>query len=366
MSSQRVRPEIQSFTPYVPGLTAEDIKARYGLEHVIKLASNENPLGPSPLVEQAIVRAAGMVHRYPQNHSPRLCQAIGQAMGVPAEMVVAGNGSDEIIDLLMRVVVRPGQDHVLCYEHCFSMYGLTARLCGASYREVPRGGNYRLPLESLAEAVDRDTALVFVTSPDNPTGLAAKAEELMVLSGMLPPGALLVVDEAYMDFTWPPEEYSMLHMVEQLGNVVVLRTFSKAYGLAGLRLGYGVMPLWLADNLRRARPPFTVNLVAEEAALAALADDNYYSATLEVVFKGRERLLSRLPQLGCEVWPSQANFVMFRPPYPAGMVCEELLKRGIIVRHLKSFGLPDNIRVNMGTDSETEAFLKALEEILHG
>jgi len=188
----------------------------------------------------------------------------------------------------------------------------------------------------------------------------------MVLSGVLPPGALLVVDEAYMDFTWPPEEYSMLHMVEELGNVVVLRTFSKAYGLAGLRLGYGVMPLWLADHVRRARPPFTVNLLAEEAALAALADDNYYSATLEVVFKGRERMLARLPQLGCEVWPSQANFVMFRPPYPAGQVCEELLKRGIIVRHLKSFGLGDNIRVNMGTDHETEAFLKALEEILHG
>jgi len=365
MSSQRVRPEILDFTPYVPGLSVEEIQARYGLSNVIKLASNENPLGVSPLAQEAIVRMAGQVHRYPQNHSPRLAQAIGKAMGVPPELVVAGNGSDEIIDLLFRVVVRPGLDNVLCYEHSFSMYGLTARLCGAKYRQVPRGGAYRLPLESLAEAVDENTALIFVTSPDNPTGLAAKAEELMVLSGVLPPGALLVVDEAYMDFTWPPEEYSMLSMAQELGNVVVLRTFSKAYGLAGLRVGYGVMPLWLADHVRRARPPFTVNLMAEEAALASLADDNFYSATLEVVFKGRERLLKRLPELGCEVWPSQANFVMFRPPYPAGDVCEELLKRGVIVRHLKSFGLPDNIRVNVGTEPETEAFLKALEDILH-
>lgn len=365
MPSQRVRPEILTFTPYVPGLTIEEIKERYGLSTVIKLASNENPLGASPVVQQVLARSLGQVFRYPQNHSPRLCQAIAKSMGVRAEQVVAGNGSDEIIDLLMRVVAKPGQDNVVCYEHSFSMYAMMARLCGVEYREVPRGGDFRLPLESLAEAVDHNTALVFVTSPDNPTGLAAKAEELMVLSGVLPEGALLVVDEAYMDFTWPPEEYSMMNTLGELGNVVVLRTFSKAYGLAGLRLGYGVMPEWLADHLRRARPPFTVNLLAEEAGIAALEDDSFYSATLEVVFAGRERLLKRLPELGCRVWPSQANFVMFSPPYPAGQVCEELLKRGVIVRHLKSFGLSDNIRVNVGTGPETEVFLKTLEEILH-
>ena len=157
----------------------------------------------------------------------------------------------------------------------------------------------------------------------------------------------------------------MMNVAAELGNVVVLRTFSKAYGLAGLRLGYGVMPVWLADHVRRARPPFTVNLLAEEAGIAALDDDAFYSATLEVVFSGRERLLKRLPELGCSVWPSQANFVMFQPPLSAGVVCEELLKRGIIVRHLKSFGLADNIRVNVGTGPETAAFLKALEEILN-
>lgn len=365
MPRQRVRPEILGFTPYVPGLSIEEIKAKYGLPTVIKLASNENPLGASPVVQQAVARAAAQVFRYPQNHTPRLTAAIAAAMGVPASLVVAGNGSDELIDLLLRVTCRPGVDNVVCYEHSFSMYGLTAQLCGVQYREVPRGEDFRLPLESLAEAVDQNTALVFVTSPDNPTGLAAKAEELMVLSGVLPEGTLLVVDEAYMDFSWPPEEYSMLNVLGELGNVVVLRTFSKAYGLAGLRLGYGVMPEWLAEHIRRARLPFTVNILAEEAGLAALEDDAFYSATLEVVFKGRELLLKRLPELGCTVWPSQANFVMFRPPQPAAKVCEELLKRGIIVRHLKSFGLPDNIRVNVGTGPETAAFLKALEEILN-
>lgn len=366
MSSQRVRPEILDFTPYVPGLSVEEIKAKYGLEQVIKLASNENPLGVSPLAQEAIARAAGQAFRYPQNHNPRLTAAIGKAMGLDPAHIVCGNGSDEVIDLLFRVLAQPGKSNVVCYEHAFSMYRLTAKLCGVEYREVPRGEDYRLPLEALAEAVDKNTAMVFVTSPDNPTGLAARAEELMVLSGVLPEGAVLVCDEAYMDFTWPPEEYSMLAMVGELSNVVVLRTFSKAYGLAGLRLGYGALPLWLAEHVRRARPPFTVNVIAEEAALAVLEDDNFYSETLEVVFKGRELLLKRLPELGCQVWPSQANFVMFRPPYPADQVCEELLKRGVIVRHLKSFGLADNIRANVGTKAETEGFLKALEDILHG
>jgi len=366
MPRERVRPEILQFTPYVPGLSEQEIMERYGLARVVKLASNENPLGVSPLVAEALSRLAGQVHRYPQNHSPRLVRAIAQAHGVPEDCVVAGNGSDEIIDLLLRVVARPGQDNVLCYEHSFSMYGLTARLSGVAYREVPRGEDYRLPLESLAEAVDANTALVFVTTPDNPTGLAARAEELMVLAGILPDGAILEVDEAYMDFSWPPEEYSMLGQVAQLDNVVVLRTFSKVHGLAGLRLGFGVMPPWLAAHVRRARPPFTVNLMAEEGGIAALADEGFYSATLEVVFKGRELLRKRLPELGCQVWPSQANFVMFRPPKDAGRVCEELLRRGVIVRHLKSFGLPENIRVNVGTEAETKEFLAKLEEVLRG
>jgi len=366
MPRQRVRPEILTFTPYVPGLSEQEIMERYGLSRVIKLASNENPLGVSPLAAEAMARTAAQVHRYPRNHSPRLNAAIAKAFGVPVERVITGNGSDEIIDLLMRVTARPGVDNVICYEHCFSMYGLTARLSGVEYREVPRGENYRLPLETLAEAVDANTAMVFVTTPDNPTGLAARAEELMVLAGVLPAGTLLVVDEAYMDFSWPPEEYSMLQQAAEMDNVVVLRTFSKAYGLAGLRLGCGIMPQWLADHVRRARPPFTVNLMAEEAGVAALEDEAFYSATLEAVFKGRELFLKRLPELGCQVWPSQSNFVMFRPPADAGGVCEGLLRRGIIVRHLKSFGLPENIRVNVGAAEENEAFLAALAEVLRG
>ena len=239
-----MRERIKDFKPYKPGLTLEDIREKYGVSSVIKLASNENPLGASPLVLKALGRHAAEVFRYPQNHTPRLTAALAERLGVAEDMVVVGNGSDEIIDMLFRVVAEPGQDNVLCYEHSFSMYRMCAALCGLGYRELPRAQGLRLPLKALAEAADKDTALVIVTSPDNPTGLAATANELAALSRALPEGALLVVDGAYAEFARPEEEYELAGRLGELGNVVLLRTFSKAYGLAGMRLGYGVMPSW--------------------------------------------------------------------------------------------------------------------------
>ena len=366
MARHILRPEIESFKSYTPGRSIEEIREEYGLRRIIKLASNENPLGASPVVRKALERAALGAFRYPQNGNPRLIAALAEHAGVPEEMILAGNGSDEIIDLIMRVRCRPGVDHVYCYEHSFSMYGLCAKLNGVEYREVPRGEDFRLPLEYMAEVADEHTALVFVTSPDNPTGLAAHVDELTVLAGMLPKETLLVVDQAYVEFSWPPESYDMLPLLERCDNVVVLRTFSKVNGLAGLRVGWGAMPVWLAAAVRKARPPFTVNVLAEAAALAALDDDDFTMATLDVVFRGRELFFKKLAEMGCEVTPSQANFVMFKPPVPAAEVNEKLLRAGFIVRPLASFGLPDRIRVNIGTDEENGLFLDALREILHG
>ncbi|WP_285906559.1 histidinol-phosphate transaminase [Pseudodesulfovibrio pelocollis] len=361
-----VRPEIRDFSPYTPGLTIERIKEMYGLDTVIKLASNENPLGVSPVVQKVIARNAARVFRYPENHSPRLVEAIARSVGVPPECVVAGNGSDEIIDMLFRIRAVPGTSNVVCYEHSFSMYRMCARLAGVEYREVPRGADFELPLDAMAEAADENTIMVFVTSPDNPTGQAASAEDLSVLAGVLPPDCLLVVDEAYIDFVWPPESYTPVQAFDRFENLVALRTFSKAYGLAGLRVGYGVMPAQVAAHMKNSRIPFTVNLLAEETALAALDDDTFYNETLSVVMRGREFLLKELPGIGCRVWPSQANFVMFEPPRPARRVFEALLERGIIVRPLASFGLGEMIRVNMGTDAENRAFIAALAEVLDG
>jgi histidinol-phosphate aminotransferase len=352
--------------PYSPGLSIQEIKGRFGLTQVIKLASNENPLGVSPVVQKALAGYAAMAFRYPRPGSPELRQAIAREMEFPEERIVVGNGSDEIIDLIVRVMAAPGRDNVLSYANNFSMYSLVSKVCGVEHRQVPRADDMTHPLEGLVSACDENTAVVFVTSPDNPTGLAAMGEELAILRGMLPQSALLVVDEAYIDFTWPMENYSLLPYLGQLKNTVVLRTFSKAYGLAGMRLGYGIMDDWLADVLLRAKPPFSVNILAEKAGVAALQDQDYYLATMDLILKERQSLTKALDRLGCEPTPSQANFIMFKPPVPAHRVFEDLLSQGIIVRHLASFGLPDHIRLSIGRQDENQVFLDALERILYG
>ncbi|MBG0791524.1 MAG: histidinol-phosphate transaminase [Desulfovibrionaceae bacterium] len=366
MSNFSVRPEIEDFAPYVPGMTIEQIQDMYGLSTVIKLASNENPLGTSPVVRKAIARNAARAFRYPENHSPRLAAAIARSVGVPEECILVGNGSDEIIDMLFRMKAVPGRDNVVCYGNSFAMYHMCAKLCGLEYREVPRGEDCALPLEAMAEAADGHTAMVIVTSPDNPTGLAATVDDLSLLSGTLPEDCLLVLDEAYIDFAWPPEAYTPVQAFDSFGNVVALRTFSKAYGLGGLRLGYGILPADLAARMKNARIPFTVNILAEAAGLAALEDEVFYNETLALVMRGREYFSKELPKLGCRVWPSQSNFVMFESPRDTAEVFEELLKRGIIIRPLKSFGLPRCMRVNVGTDKENETFIRALGEVLNG
>ncbi len=361
---RRVRPELMAMQPYKPGLSVEEIAARYGLSRVVKLAGNENPLGVAPGVIEALGHVLPTCHQYPQNGSPRLAAALAQELSVDPARVVVGCGSDEIIDLIVRLTAAPGSGHVLAHEKSFSVYGQVCRLSGVEYREVPRDEGFGVPVAGLAEAANEDTAVVFVTCPDNPTGDAPSADELSVLAGALPKSTLLVVDEAYIDFAWPPEHYSLMGFLDDLPNVAIIRTMSKAYGLAGFRVGYGVLPPELAALVAKARIPFTVNRPAEEAALAALADKDFALATLDTVMKGRDRLSAELARLGCEPLPTQANFVMFRPTKPVPLVFEELLKRGIIVRPLASFGFPDHIRVTVGTAEENALFLSALSEVL--
>ncbi|MHC1791738.1 histidinol-phosphate transaminase [Solidesulfovibrio sp.] len=362
--SDRVREDVREFTPYAPGLSMEEIKEQYGLTRVIKLASNENPLGASPLVKRVLARKADTVFRYPRAGNPALTAALAAFHAVPGDCVVAGNGSDEIIDLLVRVTCRPGQDNVVAFAPCFSIYVQQTRLCGVELRQPPLGPDFAFDLPALAGACDERTALVFLTNPDNPSGHAVPAGDIVALARSLPPRALLVVDEAYAEFAEPAERYSMLARFAECDNVVVLRTFSKLYGLAGLRLGYGAMPAWLADYLLRVRLPFSVNLLAEAAGLAALEDADFVSASLTQVRRGRELLAKTLTDQGCRVYPSQANFLMFKPPCPAPDLFTGLLSRGIIIRALKSYGLPELLRVSIGNNEENEAFLAAVKDIL--
>jgi histidinol-phosphate aminotransferase len=360
-----VRPEVEAFTPYTPGLSIDEIQARYGLSQVIKMASNENPLGASPLVRAAVERHAAKVFRYPQGGNPRLVAALARHHGVDPARVVVGNGSDELIDLLIRARAVPGRHNVVTFTPCFSLYALQSRFCGVELRQARLKEDFSFDCAALLGLVDGETALVFVTTPDNPSGYCPPVADLKKLLQALPAACLLVLDEAYMDFAGDESAHSLLPELESIPNMAILRTFSKSFGLAGLRLGYALLPPKLAECLWRVRPPFSVNILAEEAGLAALRDGVFREETLRVVRNGRERLSLGLRGLGCHVWPSRANFLMFRPPAdgpPARDMFEKLLRMGIIIRPLASYGLPHLLRVSVGTDEENLRFLDACKE----
>ena len=366
METQRIRPELRDFEPYVAGCSIDEIKAKYELSSVIKMASNENPLGTSPVVQKIIRDNAPLAFRYAQAGNPLLRSALAEYLGVDTDCLVCGNGSDEIIDLLIRVLARPGKDNIVAFDPCFSIYKVQAKLCGVEIRQVALGDDFHFPWDELLAKVDEQTKIVFVTNPDNPSGYAVPAAELVEFASRIPDNALLVVDEAYIDFADPLDVYSMLPVFQTLSNVVLLRTFSKMFGLAGLRLGYGIMPPWLADYLMRTRLPFSVNILAEKAGIAAVQDKVFISKTRDVVLQGRKNLTQGMQAAGCTVYPSQANFLLVKPPVDPAAVCEDMLRKGIIIRGLGSYGLDAFFRVSIGNDEENRMFLGALNEVLNG
>ncbi len=366
MSTANIRPDIRDFEPYVAGRSIDEIKAAYNLTSVIKMASNENPLGTSPLVQEVLCKNAPHAFRYSQAGNPVLRETLADHLGVPAECIVCGNGSDEIIDLLIRVLARPGMDNVAAFDPCFSMYKVQSKLCGVAFRQVPLNEDFSFPWDGLLGLMDEATRLVFVTNPDNPSGYAVPAKEILNFAARIPQGATLVVDEAYIDFADPVATYSMLRLCEATRNIVLLRTFSKLFGLAGLRLGYGIMPPDLADYLMRTRPPFSVNILAEKAGIAAVDDSDFIEATRMTVLEGKKALTRGMEACGCTVYPSQANFLLVKPPVDPVVVCDILLRQGIIIRPLASYGLNECFRVSVGNAEENQTFLQALEEVIHG
>lgn len=369
MSEISVRQEIMALKAYVPGLSIAEIQEKYNLPQVIKMASNENPLGMPPLAREAVERNAAGAFRYPQGGNPRLAKALARRHGVDERRVVVGNGSDEIIDLLIRILAVPGAHNIVCFNPCFSIYPIQSRICGVEIRRQPLEEDFSFNFAALLELVDANTRIVFVTTPDNPSGYCPPRDAVEGLARDLAqkaPDCLLVVDEAYMDFAEDEKAASLLASAIMPENTAFMRTFSKSFGLAGMRVGYGILPDHLADYIWRARLPFSVNILAEEAALAALEDQTFYDATQEAVRTGRKELFVGLTALGCKVWTSQANFLMFGMPEgaPDAAQCfEDLLLQGIIIRPLKSYGLPHLLRVSIGNQQENLAFLSAMANI---
>lgn len=363
-----IRPEVLEFTSYTPGLSIDEIQQRFGLARVVKLASNENPLGTSPHVQKVLRDRANIVFRYAQSGNPRLVNALAAHLGVEPECLVLGNGSDEIIDLLIRVCPTPGVHSVVACQPSFSLYGIQSRFAGVEFRTVPLKRDFSFDWQGLRAAVNDSTAIVFITSPDNPSGYCPPVEEVRAFAASLPATCLLVVDEAYVDFCDDISAHSLMGERDFWPRLVLLRTFSKCYGLAGLRLGYGIMPAHLAQLLRMVRPPFSVNILAEEAGIAVLGDTTFKSETIATVHQGRAYLRGALEKLGCITFPTQSNFMMFQLPPSCALgakdVFEALLSRGMIIRPLTSYGLPDHLRVSMGTAEENRLFIRLLTEVL--
>jgi histidinol-phosphate aminotransferase len=354
-----VKPWIQKLDPYVPGKPIEELERELGIPNAVKLASNENPLGPSPRAVEAIWNAADKMHRYPDGGCFRLRLALAERLAVAPEQLVFGAGCDEILELLAKCFLGPSDEVVFAWPS-FAMYPIVVQGMGATSVRVPLGDDFVHDLVRMREAITTRTRLVIICNPNNPTGTSLSAVAFDKFVTSLPDSAVLVVDEAYFEYVRRSDFPDALGWVRRRAGTCVLRTFSKIYGLAGLRIGYGIADRELAGYLQRARHPFNVNALAEVAALAALDDHEHVARVREANAAGLEFLTRELARLGHETWPSEANFVLASAPEGT---YEKLLREGVIVRPMGGFGLPNHIRITIGTAEENERLVKALERV---
>jgi histidinol-phosphate aminotransferase len=357
-----VKPYIAELDPYQPGKPIEELERELGIRGSVKLASNENPLGPSPKAVEAMRAAAEGVNRYPDGSSFRLREALSRRLGIEPNQLVFGTGADEVIGLIAKSFLGPGDEAVFAWPS-FAMYPIAVNGMGATPVPVPLDANLVHDLPAMAAAVGEQTRVILVCNPNNPTGTSVGAEIFDRFAAALPEGVILVVDEAYFEYVRRDDFPDSLGWVSRRPGTAVLRTFSKIYGLAGLRVGYGVMDPELAGYLERVRHPFNVNLLGETAALAALDDHEHVERTLRVNREGAGILARELEALGIEVWPTDANFLLAKTG--AGSY-ELLLREGVIVRPLDGFGLPEHVRITIGTAKENEKLVKALQRIREG
>ncbi|HET9403324.1 MAG TPA: histidinol-phosphate transaminase [Burkholderiales bacterium] len=354
---------IRAIAPYQPGKPISELAREMGLEEsgIIKLASNENPLGVSPLAQRAIEAVLADLARYPDGNGFELKQALSRRLGVAPECIVLGNGSNDVLEMAARAFLAPGLD-ALYSQHAFAVYPLAVQSAGASGIEVA-AKDYGHDLAAMRRAVTPSSRLVFIANPNNPTGTMARAHDLEDFIAALPREVLVVLDEAYNEYLPDDLRPDSIGWLKRFPNLVVTRTFSKVYGLAGLRVGYAVAAVGVADLMNRVRQPFNVNSVALAAATAALEDTDFVRRSRELNRKGMRQLTEGFERFGLEYIPSYGNFVSFRVKDAAG-VFQKLLKAGVIVRPIASYGMPQHLRVSIGLETENKRFLACLEEAL--
>lgn len=358
----RARKDIFRLKAYVPGKPIEEVKRELGLDSIIKLASNENPLGTSPLALAALQEGLNKIHLYPDANAYELKQELALFWQVPAGQIVLGNGSDELLLLLAQTFINPG-DEVIHAEQTFSEYESTSTIMGAHSIAIPLK-EYHYDLKAILEAISTRTKIIYICNPNNPTGTIVEQEEIELFMQQVPGEILVVFDEAYGEYVDNPAFGSGLQYLREGRNIVLLKTFSKIYGLAGLRIGYAITTPAIAAALDRVREPFNVNFAAQIAAQAALRDIDFVEKSRQLNLQGRDYLYQELEQLGLDYVKTNTNFIFLDTGRDCQLVFRELLQHGVIIRTGDNFGYPTFIRLTIGTMEENRRFIKALQEVL--
>jgi histidinol-phosphate aminotransferase len=358
---------VRAIAPYQAGKPISEVAREFGLDEakIIKLASNENPLGMAESAKKAMLDAVADIGRYPDANGFELKQAITAKYGVPQDWVTLGNGSNDILELAAHALVQP-QQSVVFAQYSFAVYALATQGVGARAIEVP-AKNFGHDLDAMRKAIDADTRLVFIANPNNPTGTFVRGEELEAFMQAVPPQVVVVLDEAYNEYLAPELQYESIAWVKKYPNLLVSRTMSKAYGLAGLRVGFAIAQPAVTDLLNRIRQPFNVNSLAQAAAIAALKDRAFLERSAKLNAEGYRQLTQAFDAMGLEYVPSHGNFVLVRVGNDDGAgarVNLTLLKAGIIVRPVGNYGLPQWLRITIGLPEENAAFIDALKKTL--
>jgi histidinol-phosphate aminotransferase len=357
-------PYVRGLTPYVPGKPVEEVERDLGIPDAVKLASNENPLGPSPRAVDAIAAALKNLHRYPDGGGHYLKQRLARKFDLTPEHFILGNGTNELLELVARVFLVPGDEAI--YAHpAFVVYDMVVQVTGARKVRIPLR-DYTHDLEAMAAAVTPRTKMIFVANPNNPTGTCVAPEAVARFMARVPAAVLVVFDDAYYEYLPADLQPDTVRYVREGRPVLVLRTFSKIYGLAGLRIGYGITPPAVNEVLNRVRQPFNTNDLAQRAALAALDDDEHVERCRRVNEEGKRYLTAELQALGVRVVPTAANFLLVDVGRDGPGAAEALLRKGVIVRPVAGAGLPTHLRVTIGTPTENRQFVAALGAVLAG
>lgn len=361
MTDSLVTSAIQGLRPYQTGKPIEELARERGLTDIVKLASNENPLGPSPKAVLRAVRTLGEVHRYPDGAAFRLRSAIAEFHGVGVDEVVHGNGSNEIIELLVRTFMTPGE-HIVFGQPAFSMYPVVATAHNTAFTAVPTDGDLVHDLNGMLAAIRPNTKIVLIDNPNNPTGTFVTRGALEAFLRKVPERVIVALDEAYFEYATSPDYPDGMKLRGLHPRLVLLRTFSKAYGLAGFRVGYGIAPREICGYVDRLRAPFNVGVPSQEAAIGALQDREHLSAGVAMNAAERARLIEGMTPLATRVFPSQANFVLAQFSRLGAEIYDALLSLGVIARPIPS--LPQHLRVSVGLPEENTRFLAALKQVL--